>query len=85
MGFQKDADYIDNSSVNSRKHTAEYLMRSYCGMFMKSLISLTLFFMKLSLDGCGDERNRKTKHELFVLILIRGRIAPEPADCWESC
>jgi hypothetical protein len=85
MEFQKDADYIDNSSANSRKHTAEYLMRNYCSMCMKLWVSLALFLMKLSLDGRGDERNRKTKHELFVLILIRGRIASEPADCWESC
>jgi hypothetical protein len=46
-------------------------------MYMKLRVSLALFLMKLSLNGRGDERNRKTKHELFMLILIRGRIASE--------
>ena len=59
-------------------------MRNYCSMCMKLWVSLAHFSMKLGLDGRGYERNRKTKHELFVLILIRGRIASKPADCWES-
>jgi hypothetical protein len=37
--------------------------------------------MKLSLEGCGNERNRERKHGLCVLILVRSGTVSEPVDC----
>jgi hypothetical protein len=48
-------------------------MRHYCSMCMKLWVSLGPFIMKLSLKGCGNERNREAKYGLLVLILVRCR------------
>jgi hypothetical protein len=53
-----------------KRHT---LMRNYCSMCMKLWVSLGPFIMKLSIGGCGNERNREAKYGLLVLILVRCR------------